>query len=151
MQPQKRKSEERPDPRRFTRRFLLFSLAFLLGSFLFLFLDSAGILSRLLFCPFHALGFYCPGCGGTRAVWRLLSLDFSGAFLANPAVFPLAFCAVYYFCFAVAAVLFREPRLFRRAGLIPLYILLGTAVLWFFVRNILLFSGIDTLGDFIRA
>jgi len=37
-----------------------------------------------LFCPFHAVtGFWCPGCGGTRAAEALLNLDFQTAFRMN--------------------------------------------------------------------
>jgi len=36
------------------------------------------------FCVVNALtGFYCPGCGGTRAVYSLLHLDIPGALRMN--------------------------------------------------------------------
>ncbi|MCR8634236.1 DUF2752 domain-containing protein [Paenibacillus sp. N5-1-1-5] len=39
-------------------------------------------------CVFHELtGFYCPGCGMTRAVLSLLKLDFYQAFRYNPLLF----------------------------------------------------------------
>ncbi|WP_236340064.1 DUF2752 domain-containing protein [Paenibacillus plantiphilus] len=41
-------------------------------------------------CPFHALtGFYCPGCGITRAALSLLELDYSQAFRYNSLLFVL--------------------------------------------------------------
>ncbi len=36
-------------------------------------------------CPFHAAtGFYCPGCGSTRALHALAHLDPAAAFRFNP-------------------------------------------------------------------
>lgn len=41
-------------------------------------------------CVFHEVtGFFCPGCGITRAVLALLELDFIQAFTYNPLVFIL--------------------------------------------------------------
>lgn len=39
------------------------------------------------FCPFLALtGYYCPGCGGLRAIHDLLHLDVAAAWDMNPLV-----------------------------------------------------------------
>lgn len=41
-------------------------------------------------CVFHKVtGFYCPGCGGTRAVIAMLKFDFITAFRYNPGVVSL--------------------------------------------------------------
>jgi hypothetical protein len=41
-------------------------------------------------CIFHELtGWYCPGCGITRAILSLLSLDFVQAFRYNSLIFAL--------------------------------------------------------------
>ncbi len=43
-------------------------------------------------CLFHFLiGFYCPGCGGTRAIRLLLNGDLAGSFRCHP--FVLYACA----------------------------------------------------------
>ena len=45
-------------------------------------------------CPFHALtGWWCPGCGLTRAAARLVRGDLAGA-LATNALLPLVLLAV---------------------------------------------------------
>jgi len=37
-----------------------------------------------LFCPIHAItGFWCPGCGSTRALDSLIRADFQSAFRNN--------------------------------------------------------------------
>lgn len=42
-------------------------------------------------CAFHALtGLYCPGCGSTRAIRRILGGDLVGAFRYNPLLVVLA-------------------------------------------------------------
>ncbi len=48
-------------------------------------------------CPFKALtGLPCPGCGMTHAFLALGRLDFSGAWGANPLVFPLTALTALY-------------------------------------------------------
>ena len=41
-------------------------------------------------CPVqHLLGISCPGCGMTRALWSLVTLDFAAAWYYHPASFAL--------------------------------------------------------------
>ena len=41
-------------------------------------------------CPIQYLsGFSCPGCGMTRALWSLVTLDFAAAWYYHPASFAL--------------------------------------------------------------
>ena len=48
-------------------------------------------------CPFHMLtGFYCPGCGGTRAVTALICGDIVRSFRFHPLV-PAAAAAAGWF------------------------------------------------------
>lgn len=50
-------------------------------------------------CPIKFLtGISCPGCGMTRAVLSLLTLDFKAAFYYHP-LFPLAFILIAVFIF----------------------------------------------------
>ena len=45
-------------------------------------------------CLFHLMtGWYCPGCGGTRALGELLKLHIVKSFLYNPMVLYFAACA----------------------------------------------------------
>lgn len=45
-------------------------------------------------CLFHLMtGWYCPGCGGTRALAELLKLHIVKSFLYNPMVLYFAVCA----------------------------------------------------------
>lgn len=49
-------------------------------------------------CPFRLLfGISCPGCGMTRALFSLLTLDFGNAFEMHPLVFLLPLAVLIYF------------------------------------------------------
>jgi hypothetical protein len=63
-------------------------------------------------CVFHKFtGFACPTCGSTRCFLDLSGGHFGPAFFWN----PLAFCALagilLFDCYALAVLLFRQPRL----------------------------------------
>ncbi len=63
---------------------LVFCGAAVLLAPLFLHLAEAGSLQP---CLFHTLtGYYCPGCGGSRAVMALLHGDFLRSFLYYPLI-----------------------------------------------------------------
>ena len=49
----------------------------------------------------------CPGCGMTRALVRLLHLDFEGAFFYHPMVF---FLPIMVISFLFSGRLFKNPR-----------------------------------------
>lgn len=48
-------------------------------------------------CPMVLFtGYPCPGCGMTRAAFRVLHLDFAGAWDIHPFIFPVIFLAVFF-------------------------------------------------------
>ena len=62
----------------------LLTLLLCAGLLLFYFLDPAAS-HGFWVCPFHRLtGWYCPGCGGQRALHELLHGRFAAAFQLNP-------------------------------------------------------------------
>jgi hypothetical protein len=92
-------------------------------------------------CIFHALtGWQCPGCGGTRALYHLLHLNFGQAMHYNALVTLAAPVVLAYFIFWYCAVLRsgRGPNLsLSRPAMAFLYV----AVLLFAVaRNFAFFS-----------
>ncbi len=134
--------------RSFRVRYALTLLLLFLAGALFLFLDRYGIFDYILVCPMHLLGIYCPTCGLTRAAHALLALDFRAAFLYHPLWPLLATVALYYAAFGLAAAIRNDGRLLRRATVWPLYSTLAALAAFFILRNILLFLGIDMIGDF---
>ena len=83
------------------------------------------LVAQLLFsyvCPSMWLfGLPCPACGLSRAAWRILVLDFVGAFNYNPAIFLVPF-AVYFY-------------VKRRAGLFVVIIALAIVILFVRLRT----------------
>jgi len=100
--------------------------------------------------PYHCfmhdvLHLYCPLCGGTRAFMAVFRLDFLTAVTYNPAVFV---ATLVFLCFDLRAFL-----LARRGSERPLFprFLLPLGVIWLMgytaLRNLLLFWGVDPIGD----
>lgn len=99
-------------------------------------------------CPFHALtGLYCPGCGGTRAVWYLLH----GHFLLSFRFHPLVLYAVVALLGEMAV--FLAAKAGRRSKICPghekylLYVAVGIVAVNFVVKNYFLIRyGVDLLA-----
>lgn len=119
-------------------------------------------------CLFHLLtGFYCPGCGGTRAVRLLLMGDVAGSFRYHPFVPYMAVVLLAEVLLFTGSILagFRikkeqgKPVLARRdtkktaryrTGLARRYrywtaVGAGIVVINWLVKNVLLIAGIDLL------
>jgi len=81
--------------KRWIKWFTKIVLLFLLGSVYFYLGTRINFSIPCLFHSFTHL--YCPGCGMTRAVFSLISLDFVQAFFYNPFVYVLVFIIFYSF------------------------------------------------------
>ena len=98
-------------------------------------------------CVFlQVLGIYCPGCGGTRAFQALLSLDILEALRLNPITLNLA---VGFIAYEIYMLIFLFKKSDRKL-FFNKYLLWITLIVWgiyFVARNVLLFCGIDVIGD----
>jgi hypothetical protein len=103
-------------------------------------------------CLFHALtGYYCPGCGGTRAVEALLHGQLLRAFAYHPLV---GYAACVYILFLVSHTLEKLSSHRLRIGMKcrPLWLWLALVIL---AANVLVrdgalfFLGIDLLDRLI--
>ena len=94
------------------------------------------------------LHLYCPACGGTRAFHAMLEFDILSAFVYNPIV-PLG--AIGFIAYEIGMVKYlilkRDRELFVKPWMI--YAVLIFWGVYFIVRNVLLFYGIDLVGDII--
>lgn len=127
--------------------FLLYcALLVLFSLFGFGYLALASRAPALFACAFARIAhLYCPGCGGSRAVYALLRLDLPASLAANPIVLLGGLTILYY-----GIALFLSSRGRARVRTFPLLVLAALIVLHFILRNILLVAfGIDPLGDLI--
>lgn len=108
-------------------------------------------------CLFHFLtGFYCPGCGGTRAVRLLLEGNLAGSFCYHPFVLYMVLAVLAECCFlgADGICAFREKENMARERYIqkfkkryPRWVLAGVGIVggnWV-IKNLFLLAGIDLL------
>lgn len=92
------------------------------------------------------LHIYCPGCGGTRAFQALLSFDILESLRLNPIALNLA---VGFIAYEIYMTVFLFKKTERRVffGKRIFWVTLVAWGIYFLVRNILLFCGIDLIGD----
>lgn len=102
-------------------------------------------------CIFQNLfGIYCPGCGGTRSLGYLLSFDFINSFLYYP---PITVGIIL-----ILSVEFLLIKSFKKGNLEPIkkhrffeFLLIPISILLtFLIRNLLLFCGVDFIGDILK-
>ncbi len=99
-------------------------------------------------CIFHSVtGFYCPGCGGTRAVSALLHGRIAASFVCHPLVPCAAITAGW---FLISQSIERLSRHRVKIGMkyrdVYIWAALGIVILNFIVKNLLLIIwGVDLL------
>ena len=89
-------------------------------------------------CLFHLVtGFYCPGCGGTRAVRAMLSGHFLQSLYYHPAVLPTAALYLVFMGSHTAARICKSGKIKgMKFRFVYLYILGGLLVLNVVLKNI---------------
>lgn len=99
--------------------------------------DGAGIP-----CMFHQItGFYCSGCGASRALRSILHLDFYRAFRYN-AIFTLALplIAVYFGALILSYIKFGKDKISSQIQMKFVWIFIISAIIYGILRNIPEFS-----------
>ena len=120
---------------------LVYALVFHLASS-----GATDILSKPCYIQ-KTLGIYCPGCGGTRAVYALVQFKIAEAFWMYPPLFAAILAVLCYDARVMRALLtknisYLENYRYYIFILIPIAVILN-----FLLNNALLFFGIDRLGD----
>ena len=134
-------------------RIMYFAVHGILLAGLGLFVGSATLIRRFLpdyRCTLAKyVGLYCPGCGGTRSVFALLSLKPIEAFLSFPPILVILFSCVFW---EVKALLrFKTGDAKYTEGINrPLFWIVVAVLLWFVLHNVLLLFGYDYLGDILK-
>ena len=102
-------------------------------------------------CPFHELfHIYCPGCGGTRALFELLHGHILTSLYCNPAIFLGLILILYYEVGAIITIIKNNGKCYyyQKGKLVYGYLII--VALFTAVRDYLLVAmGIDMLGDFL--
>lgn len=140
------------DVRRYRVEFMIFSVLCMVAvPVLFYMKDLGDNLSFGSICyvseHFH---FYCPGCGGTRAVIALLNGRLIRSFICNP--YPLCICTmvIRIWCTLLydSFVAGRYRRLISPLSYPEVWGVFFLPLLLFIVRNVLLlYLHVDPLGD----
>ena len=134
----------------FAKRWLLFQIPFflfvLLYALAYAYAEKSGV--DFFRCRIsESFHIYCPGCGGSRAVFALCK----GQILQSIRYFfPVPLAALCLLLSDIRMVLFlmgkgRFPS--RRFGYTCIILCIACVMLQCILRNLLLFCGIDLLGD----
>lgn len=91
---------------------------------------------------------YCPGCGGTRALFAFLHGEILESLRYNPAVVGGVFLILYYEITVGLTLLSKSGKRYYCKKPIPVYLYIAMIVIFAIVRDVLLCTqGIDWLGD----
>ena len=90
-------------------------------------------------CAFLTLtGFYCPGCGGTRALYSLLRFDVISAVKYNAAIPFGAFVYIYYNIRAIICLVKKDDSYFKNNRYYLCIAFAAVLVCNFILKNMLL-------------
>lgn len=90
-----------------------------------------------LSCPIHTLfGVYCPGCGITRMLHAIITLDFYKAFRYNPLLFILFPFFVYLFIDMIIKERKNKRPILKKIPEIIWVILIIILIIYAILRNI---------------
>ena len=93
-------------------------------------------------CMFHQItGFYCSGCGASRALRSILHFDFYRALRYN-AIFTLCLplFAVYFGSLSVSYIRFGKDRVSEKISMKFVWIFIALALIYGVLRNVPAFS-----------
>ena len=109
---------------------------------------SSALGKNVFSCKFlERTGIYCPACGGSRSLIYLLSFDFKESFLFfPPLIVSLVLITIVDF-FVLFYLFSGNERYLKSIRLEILIVIPFSVILFFFIRFILLFFGIDYIGD----
>ena len=95
----------------------------------------------------RTFSFYCPACGGSRALWELLHLRVFNSFILYPPILVSVLVILSYDARLVLSVIKNSDMYTKDYKFYPFILIPVSIILNFAVRNILLLFGIDYIGD----
>ena len=93
-------------------------------------------------CVFYqATGFYCSGCGSSRALRSVLHFDFYQAFRYNAIfTFALPIIAVYFGALGFSYIKFGKDKISGKISMKVVWFLIASALIYGVLRNVSAFS-----------
>ena len=92
------------------------------------------------------MGFYCPGCGGSRSLSALLDFKFIKSFIYYPPILITSFILLYTDIRILISLIKKEKKI--RGVSYRIFLVIPYAVIaQFVIKNLLLLFGIDLLGN----
>ncbi len=118
--------------------------------FLYIMLQKFDVIPTMPCMMHDALRIYCPGCGGTRALFALLHGDILQSLYCNPAILMGLGWFLHYEIGVVRTLCKKDGKRYYCTAYAP-WVVCGVVLLIFYVvRNYLLIAvGFDMLQDFI--
>lgn len=117
---------------------------------IYMLLERYNILPSLP-CGIHEIfHIYCPGCGGTRALFELLHGRILSSLYYNPAILLGAILILYYEIAVVVTIIKNNGKCYydQKCRLVYGYLIVIT--LFTVIRDFMLIGmGIDMIGDFL--
>lgn len=99
-------------------------------------------------CLFHLItGFYCPGCGGTRAVKFLIRGQILKSIQYHPLVFYAAAVILAEFATYGLSRLLHKPEIHLKRYNQLIYLGIAVILINWILKNVLLLCGIDLLTE----
>ena len=138
-----------PNTRRRWIIFIAVNIAALLAIPMFMIYFNLTSTNGVAECALHrVLNLYCPSCGGTRALWSMLTLNIWASILYHPMVLLGAALFLYCDIRAFISIVRKEEYVIHLSRLLG-FGYIGLIVGFFVLRNVLLLLGVDLVGDFI--
>lgn len=92
-------------------------------------------------CLFYTVtGLYCPGCGVSRVILNILSLDFVSAFNANPVIFVLLPILGVGYVIHQYRYIVKNDKSYRTYENVFLWIAISALILFAVYRNLVEFN-----------
>ena len=95
----------------------------------------------------RTFSFYCPACGGSRALWELLHLRALKSFILYPPIIISSLVILSYDLRLLLSVIKNSDMYTKDYKFYPFILVPVSIILNFALRNILLLFGIDYIGD----
>ena len=106
---------------------------------------------REIICIFkETFGLYCPGCGGSRALYHFLNFNLFRSFVLYPPIIVSALVVLDFDLRLFVSLIKKSSEITDRFRYYTFLLIPASIILTFIVRNLLLLIfKIDTVGDFI--